>query len=144
MSNKTRKFPLCTVLTVTTKRLLTKRRGPDDNGIGDLYDILTHMTNDSVCTPQLGRFSDECRPWLLRWFPELVPVLGSLRSLDEWVSKAPWLAELRMMFPDIKGEYEIGQIPPDDHEVKDHYDEFVEMRGTDEGVVLLGISGGTT
>lgn len=68
----TKKFPLRDVLTVTTGRLLTKGKGKDDNGIGDLYKILGHMTgDDGVMTHQLGRFSEECKPWLLKWFPEL-------------------------------------------------------------------------
>ena len=52
-----------------------------------------------------------------------------------------WLAELKMMFSDIKDEYEIGQIPRDDHEVKHPYDELVEMRGSDEGILLVDEEG---
>lgn len=68
---ETRKFPLNVVLTVTTGRLLTKSCGPDDNGIGDLYDLLGWMTDDSPYTHQLPRFCSECKPWLLAQFPRL-------------------------------------------------------------------------
>lgn len=67
----TKTFPLGVVLTVTTGRLLTKSKSQNDNGIGDLYDILGHMTGDSPFTHQLGRFAAECKPWLYRWFPEI-------------------------------------------------------------------------
>jgi len=134
------------VLAVVTKRLLTESRGDRDNGIGDLYDILGWMANDSPCTHQLRRFGEECKPWLLRWFPELQPTLGSLWALDEWLARSPtcpdegikiWLAELKMMFPEIRDEYDVPRIPQDDHEQKDPYDELVATRGTDEGIVLV-------
>lgn len=156
MSNKTRKFPLRTVLTVTTGRLLTRRRGPHDNGIDDLYDILAHMTNDSVWTHQLGRFGNECRPWLLRWFPELdSPVMrNATAELEDMDALATGLDERRTWTDTwidsliaqgiCHSQYEIGQIPRDDHEVKDPYDELVIMRGTDEGIILIDVSEGTT
>ena len=54
MTTETRQFPLRTILTVTTGRLLTKAKGPRDNGIGDLYEILGYMTGDNgVMTHQL-------------------------------------------------------------------------------------------
>lgn len=64
-------FDVGTILTVTTKRLLTKPKGESDNGINDLYRLLSHMTGDEVFTHTLGRFSDECKPVLLEMFPEL-------------------------------------------------------------------------
>jgi len=66
-----KKFSLGTILTVTTGRLLTEPKSADDNGIGDLYKLLDHMTNDSNFTHQLGRVLEECKPYLLKWFPEL-------------------------------------------------------------------------
>ena len=48
-----------------------------------------------------------------------------------------WLDEKRLIFSDVKDEYEIGQIPQDDHETKDAYDELVTMCGTDEGIILV-------
>ena len=143
-----RVFPLRVVLTATTKRLVTESKGGRGNGIGDLYELLNHMTGDNLFTHQLPRASRECCPWLIRWFPELKPTLTAGGKLDEWLAKSPtcpqegiimWLAELRMMFPKIKDEYIIGQIPQDDHDRKDPYDELVQMRGTDEGIVLLNM-----
>jgi hypothetical protein len=151
-------FPLRTVLTVTTGRLLTKGKpagdfGHRDNGIGDLYDILGHMTKDSPMTHQLGRFAEECKPWLLRWFPELESAgsdenMGRLDTLladckargedtenaiAMWVK---WMSEPGVC--NLKASYDVPTIPADDHTRKDGYDELVEMRGTDEGIVLIG------
>lgn len=142
---KTKPFPLRVVLTVTTGRLLTESQGPHDNGISDLYEILGWMTNDSPFTHQLPRFGDECKPWLLRWFPELIPAWATT-SLDKWLAKSPtcpdegvrlWLTELKIMFPKLKDEYDVPQIPQDDHEQKNAYDELVAMRGTDEGIIVV-------
>jgi hypothetical protein len=142
---ETKRFDLRTILTATTGRLLAEPEGENDNGIGRLYELLGWMTNDQPFTHQLPRFADECKPWLLRWFPELVPVSGSLQSLDKWNGKSDcpetgifyWIAELKMMFPALKDKYDVPRIPQDDHEKKNPYDELVAMRGTDEGIVIL-------
>lgn len=118
--NNTKTFPLRTVLTATTGRLLTVPNGPHDNGIGDLYQILNWLTGDSLFTHQLPRACEAAKPWLLKCFPELVPACGSLTSLDGWLKSdrsggqegiKMWLTELRMMFPEIKDSYEIEPMP---------------------------------
>jgi len=81
-----RKFPLCTVLTVTTGRLLTKRKSTNDNGISDLHEILEHMIGETPFTHTLGSFADKCKPWLLFWFPEL-----DSNELWSEVEKLSWL-----------------------------------------------------
>jgi hypothetical protein len=134
-----RSFHVRTVLSVTTGRLLTIPDGRG-NGIGDMYELLDHMTGDSVYTHQLGRFSDECKPWLYRWFPELKRAEASLPWFDTLMTVSEteqaidfWVAQLG-----LPAGYEVGTIPADDHERKDPYDELVAMRGTDEGIIILG------
>jgi hypothetical protein len=146
---ETKRFPLRVVLTVTTGRLLTEPRGPRDNGIDDLYEILSWMCNESVYTHQLGRFGDECQPWLFRWFPELVACSDAKakESLDRWVEcdrtedkqegVRMWLAELRMIVPGLEDEYDVPRIPADDHDRRDPHDELVVMLGTDEGIITV-------
>ncbi len=153
METDTKQFPLRTLLTVTTGRLLTKSSGPSDNGIDNLYELLGWMTNDSPFAHQLPRFADECKPWLLRWFPELKMSL-SLKDLDKWLdrcakNKCPeegvkfWVSELQVMFPEIQNEYDVPRIPVDDHDRKDPYDELVEMRGSDEGIIVIDAGEGS-
>lgn len=151
--NNIRVFPLRVVLTVTTGRLLTKSQGERDNGIGDLYEILGHMTGESPYTHTLGRFSDECKPWLLRWYPELDSAelqlqLGRLTLMLE-TKAGPgttellivgWLSEL-VAKGVCREEYDVGRIPMDDHERKHPYDELVAMRGTDEGIIIIDKDG---
>lgn len=143
----TKSFSLRTILTVTTGRLLTKGGGDRDNGIGDLYKILDWMTGDNLFTHQLPRAGEECRPWLLKWFPELAPCSVGLSKLDEWISKSRdgtetgiimWLAEQKMMFPALKDFYDVPQIPSG-HVVKDPMEELIEMRGGDHGIIPVVI-----
>jgi hypothetical protein len=135
---ETKQFPTRVLLTVTTGRLLTAPRGNRDNGIRDLYDILEWMTGDSAFTHQLPRFGEECKPWLLRWFSELETV--DVAHLDRLITQHgaahgvdKWLESLS----GCRSAYDVPRIPQDDHEHKDPYDELVQMRGTDEGIVLL-------
>lgn len=108
-------FDLRIILTVTTGRLLTKRKGPNDNGIGDLYEILEHMTGEPPFTHTLPRFADECKTILLNDYPELEKV--DVAILDEMIDELG--AEnginnfLRMCTTrwGIKEQYCIGQIP---------------------------------
>ena len=147
MSEETKSFGVRTVLTVTTGRVLTVPEGDNDNGIGDLYKILGHMTNDSPYTHQLGRFADECKPWLLRWFPELAKVDDYLGRLDELIARHSankqtaievWIA-MTANDCSLKSTYDVPRIPADDHEQKDPYDELVIMGGTDEGIEIVQV-----
>jgi hypothetical protein len=125
---KTKSFPLRVLLTVTTGRLLTE---PKDggNGIGDLYEILGWMTNDSPFTHQLGRFAEECKPWLLTWFPELSPVESCLDALDGCIRAIgakegveQWLSKL-----DLPTAYDVPRMRHVDHVPKDPLAELVEL-----------------
>lgn len=137
----TQRFPLRVLLTVTTGRLLTERKGPHDNGISDLYRLLFWMTNDQPFTHQLPRFAGECKPWLLRWFPEigkanvafldeLIRVEGGEKGVEAWLEGLPALIG-------CKAEYDVPRIPADDHDKKHPVQELAEMRGTDEGIVVV-------
>lgn len=106
------------------------------------------MTSDEPFTHQLGRFSDECKPWLLRWFPELASCDAGLENLDRLIAEhggdagiQRWISDLTLMCPELKAEYVVPKIPADDHDRKNPYDELVQMRGTDEGVELIRVDG---
>lgn len=131
-------FSLRTVLTVTTGRLLTV---PKDggNGIGDLYEILGHMTGEPPYTHTLGRFAEECKPWLFRWWPDLALADASLKSLDQWLEKERaggdeaikmWLTELNMLFlGKLQDSYDIPQIPEESHKQINPIEELSTMVG---------------
>lgn len=111
------------------------------------------MTEDSPFTHQLGRFAEECKPWLLKWFPEL-EVAGSVKNiarLDELGENAKargesyesalqmwlkWMAEPGTA--GLKESYEVQRIPWDGHKAKDPIAELVEMRGgKTDGIAVL-------
>lgn len=129
-------FPLRTILTVTTGRLLTESKGEGNNGIGDLYTILTYLTGDAPFAHQLGRFAKECKPYLYQCFPELTNAEACLDKLDELVERSAtgpedaisiWLAELKTAFPNIKEEYALTPMPTSDHKAIDPMDELFIM-----------------
>lgn len=119
--NKTKVFSLSTVLTVTTGRMLLVDR--ERLGMKGLFNILDWMTKDTLFIHQIGRATDECKPWLYRWFPELGTAEASnlLGRLDEWIKIDQtsekfegiklWMTELQMMDQRIKSLYAIPRIP---------------------------------
>lgn len=130
---ETRSFPLRTVLSVTTGRLLTAPKN-GGNGIEDMYDLLGFITNDAPFTHQLGRFADEVRPWLLQQFPELGMAKIALGRLDVYRKEGGslaavnrWLAELVEEFPEIKESYEIARMPAQAHTRRDPLEELAAM-----------------
>ncbi len=148
---KTEVFSVRDVLTVTTGLMLCAPKGERDNGIRNLYAVLGHMTGDSPSTHQIGRFAGECKPWLLRWFPELAKVEAFLPDLKTALAGAEaggfgrmktenvvkgWLIRVQVDCG-LEETYEVPQIPADDHERKDPYDELVAELGSDEGVMIV-------
>jgi hypothetical protein len=134
----TKNFSLRTILTATTGILLTKSKGERDNGIGDLHELFGWMTDDQPFTHQLGRFGEECKPWLYRWFPELegCETETRLKYLDRHIEAAGskpdvgidiWVTFLKTVIPTLKDSYDVPRIPRDDHTFKDPVEELREM-----------------
>lgn len=129
-------FTLRVILTVTTGRLLTQRESKNDNGIGDLYEILDYMTGDQSYTHTRGRFSKECKPYLESWYPELkiassktsLRRLDLLLTLESDAQKAIylWLEWLKTKYG-LSSGYKIKEIPKDDHTKKCPEGELEEM-----------------
>lgn len=74
-----KQFHISDVLSVTTGRLVSTRH------MAGIYEILNHMTNDQLFTHQLPRASAECKPWLIRQYPQLADVDGG--ALDAWFER---------------------------------------------------------
>lgn len=131
-----RRFHLGDVLSITTGRLVSPRH------MDGVYDILNFMTGDNLFTHQLPRACDECKPYLLKQFPQLNTafIQSACRTLDREVenrdSRDPengepmplnitaWLEELTTRY----GEYlEVETIPKEAHEKKNPLAEMQEM-----------------
>lgn len=143
---ETKEFSLRDVLTVITGRLLTVPT-EESNGIESLYSILEWMTGEPPFTHQLPRFAQECKPYLLEWFPELSLALAADGSLQKWIDSDQtankqegirmWLTELKMMNSAIKDAYGVSRIPQDDHDSIDPRDELESMIDPEDVVVVV-------
>lgn len=138
-SMSTQKFPLRTLLTITTDRLLTERKGSKDNGISDLYEILEFLTGESPFTHSLGRFAEECKPYLLAKYPELENVhLDRLDSMSGSDSYQNVQARLELCTEEwgMKEEYELEPIPKKAHKAIHPVEELQSMMSDSEVIVV--------
>jgi len=123
---KSKKFHLGDLLSVTTGRLLSPTH------IDGVYDILNYMTGDNLCTHQLPRVGDECKPILLEQHPWLAEVDFSCVNRDNW---REFLADMVAKY----GEWhEVIPMHPDDHEVIDPIQEMIDMKG-EENVLIINL-----
>ena len=112
-----RHFHLGDVLSITTGRLLSPDR------IGGVYEILNYMTRDNLFTHQLGRASEECKPWLIRQHPQLAEIV-----VPETVPDNDWMAYLSTLVEKYGYELPVDPIPHDDHRKVDPVTELRELR----------------
>lgn len=110
----TKTFPLGTVLSITTGRLLAP------NGVGGIYEILNWMTGDNLYTHQLPRVMRECAPFLLKQFPALADVDVSNVTSDNW---GAFMNDLAQRYP---ADFEVKKLPPGEHHEIDPVSELVE------------------
>lgn len=99
-----REFHIGDVLTVVTGKLLSPTH------MAGVYDILNFMSGDNLYTHQLPRVSDECKPYLLKQFPQLADVDAS--SVDN-VNWQAWLAKQEAKFG---ARFMVEAMPVGEHE----------------------------
>jgi hypothetical protein len=119
-----RPFPIGDILTVVTGRMVSP------GGMGAVYGILNYLTGDNLYTHQLPRALDECRPWLLRWHPDLAAADASgvdATNLDGWLDE---------QVARFGAERDLEPIPADDHERIGPIEEAIRMVGPDRVIVV--------
>lgn len=137
--NTTKDFPTLAVLSVTSGRLLTQPKDAGEgNGIDQIYEVLEWMSDDLPFTHQLVRFIEECKPWIYRWHPEII-------EADKWIEnkliercetenvKACQAAMLAKFGKTIT----LQKIPQSYHDIKDPFDELVEMCKADNTEIVV-------
>lgn len=131
-------FHIGDILSITTGRLVSPRH------MEGVYEILNYMTGDNLFTHQLPRASNECKPHLLRQHPKLAD--ADVSPLDKLADDTAPDARrslidgwMRMQVAAFGETLLVEPIPQDDHERKNPWDELVEMRGSDEGVIPVVI-----
>ena len=112
-----KKFSILTVLSVTTDRLLCP--------IGELYDILGWLTDDSPYTHQLVRFADECKPYILKEHPQLEEVTEYVAKECEAGNAATLCKEMVAKFGNTIA---LNKISPNAHQVKCPIQEIEDLR----------------
>lgn len=123
-----RKFHLGDILSITTGRLLSPRH------MAGVYDILDYMTGDELYTHQLGRASQECKPYLLEELPFLSEIDAESVTSDNWEQ---WLQEQVVKY----GEYhDVRPIHPEDHEVIDPVEELKQMGVSEDKIITIDLS----
>lgn len=133
---ETKQFSLNTVASVITGRVLTSPKSDDDNGISDIYEILSWMTDDEVYTHQIPRFMSECKPYLLKQYPSLSACISQLHILDNLLPAAKRGGGAQVAVDHyitwLRGEiellpfYDVAKIPQDDHTKKDPVEEMAK------------------
>lgn len=113
MDPETKPFHTLDILSITTGRLVSQ------DHIGGIYSILGWMTGRKLYTHELPAASDICKSHLLKCFPQLNPLLGGMKSLDQWLENSltckeegikMWFAEQKMMFPETKDFYDVPRL----------------------------------
>jgi hypothetical protein len=102
-----------------------------------VYDILGYMTGDTLWTHQLLRAGRECKPWLLREYPQLAT--AKVEELDRQLKQAAspdrervvneWLTSQVAALGEV---FIVEPIPQDDHDERDPVEELEEMVGANK------------
>jgi hypothetical protein len=82
----TKSFYTGDILSITTGYLLTR-----EPGLGAVYEILNHLTGDSLMTHQIPLAADAMTPELhqqLPWTRDLTPAAGDTETLLAWRDQA--------------------------------------------------------
>lgn len=102
-----RRFHVGDILSITTGKLTSPR------GWDGIYDILGYMTDDSPFTTQLGRFAEECKPYLERQLGDAIK-LEVPETIKDSLSLYKWL---HTVTENMNGDafLKVGKVSEKDH-----------------------------
>jgi hypothetical protein len=145
-----RAFPLGVVISVVNGKVLF----PMPDGLSEYRTFLNFMAGEGVYDHQIPRVLDECRPYLIGWFPwlgspemqfaigELLEMLktqtekeGRNKLLLGWVSKivsGKYGNHGLTLTGDSGDMLEVEQLPPEAHERIDPHSELAEKMHPDK------------
>jgi ornithine cyclodeaminase/alanine dehydrogenase-like protein (mu-crystallin family) len=86
-----------------------------------VYEILNHLTGDSIYTHQIPRVVRECKPVLLKQFPQLAEIDASAVTPENC---AAFMNDLSQRYP---AQYEVEPMPPGEHYEIDPVSELAEL-----------------
>ena len=113
-----KRFHISTILTITTGRFVAIDEKTNELDFDLVYQILNYMTSDNLYTHQLPlpRASDECKPYLLDQFPQLVGETGEGVGSESKPGKH-WLQWVKECVDKYGAWFDVEPIPMDDHTV---------------------------
>lgn len=126
-----KQFTTRQVLTVSTGYLLC-------NGIGEVYEILNHLTGCSLYTHQLPSAAERVNPELVKYLPWIIGATISGEDVKDPIKREFWLSN-------VEAEYGTHQMLPQvvpETDTKDSVQELIDMVGH-ERVVVVGVEGAT-
>lgn len=109
-------FDLGTVLTVTSGKVFTE--------IDNVYDILNHLSNDSIYTHQISRLMQVAQPWVLAKYPQLEGVGSDVIINNEQEAKM-FVEKQKELFGN---EFGLSPIPKELYQPIDPFEEMVSIR----------------
>lgn len=130
-----KQFHITTVFSAVTGRLMTPYHpkyigNKNDNGFGEVYDILNFMTGDDLYTHQLGRSAKECAPYFPEFTKGWAQAAEGVADIagDNHDMLVNGLQRLLKGLTILHGEWiEVQRIPMDDHDVIDPVTELAQM-----------------
>ena len=129
----TRRFHIGDILSITTGRLVSPR------GVEGIYDILGYMTDDSPYTTQLGRFAEECLPYLEQQLGETIKPYSEVpEEIKDNLSLYKWLLGVSEKMGDDPF-LKVDKIGEDNHAVMDPVTELELDHGPDMSKKIIKI-----
>lgn len=113
-----KKFHISDILTVITGKMVSIR------SMDGLYDILNYMSKDNLHTHQIPRVMRECKPYLIKQFPEL----GKVETNFENVSNNSILTLIGVIESELGSYFEVEQLPEGVHKYIDPVAEMVMLQ----------------
>jgi hypothetical protein len=101
-----RKFHLRTLLSVITGAMLCPSGDPQD-----FFDLLNHMTADTLDPHEIAPAMKECRPYLIQQFPFL-PDINIGEATPENFKE--WLSDQTLVHGEL---FKVTPLPPGIHQV---------------------------
>lgn len=120
MENKV--FDLGTVLSITDGHLFAP--------ISEVYEILNFMTGDNLFTHQLPRACEECRPVLLRKYPQLGEIKTERGHMENW---REFLEQQKIKYGNA---FEVEPVGIFEHKKIGPIEEAVSIFGKEKTIVL--------
>jgi hypothetical protein len=113
-----KKFHISDILTVISGKMVSIRN------MEGLYDILNYMSKDNLHTHQLVRVMDECKPYLIKQFPEFEEIKINFANVND----SNLLSLMEIIEEELGSYFEVDRLPEGVHEYINPVAEMIMMQ----------------